>query len=379
MKKTATFFVLLFLLVPSLSFASFDVSVKYGSKGPAVSEVQDFLTDQGFLKGTVDGKFGFATLRAVKAFQTANNLTPDGYFGKASRTAAQSILADLTQGSDAEETADTGTVSAPVVQPAPPKPVSDTGTQTQIAALAQQVQAQQATLNAIASSTQIVAQNTAPIVVPPLPSLIATPLVAPEVCNDTPTMTVTPWTRTTNDSVNDSNIVQRGEFYVVRKGGSLIPDVTDNLYVRTQISSTCTTNWTVSITTNGQPVIQNIYGSSFTEPNESISGVSSGQSSTDFPITITAVDRGGHYSNPIIQNETVNVEEVTNFGLPSYLTSTVAQCESQIPSLNQQVQSLLSNASIIAFGRDAVIAEGNAQEAITLENQIQNIKNSCEQ
>lgn len=195
MKKTATFFVLLFLLVPSLSFASFDVSVKYGSKGPAVSEVQDFLTDQGFLKGTVDGKFGFATLRAVKAFQTANNLTPDGYFGKASRSAAQSILADLTQGSDAEETADTGTVSAPVVQPAPPKPVSDTGTQTQISALTQQVAQQQTTLNQIAQNTQTIANNSTPAYTSPMPPVsdpvitpVQTPLVEPAlvVTNDSP-------------------------------------------------------------------------------------------------------------------------------------------------------------------------------------------------
>lgn len=106
-------FVALFL-VPSLTFASFDTSLKYGNRGDAVSTLQDFLSDQGFLKGSVDGKFGLGTLRAVEAFQTANGLDSDGYFGLASRTAANAILATIIAPSDKEEQAETGTVTTPV-------------------------------------------------------------------------------------------------------------------------------------------------------------------------------------------------------------------------------------------------------------------------
>lgn len=88
------------VLVPVISFASFDVSLKYGSKSDAVIELQDFLTDQNVYTGKSDGKFGLGTLRAVKAFQTANGLTADGYFGIASRTKASSLLADLLKPSD---------------------------------------------------------------------------------------------------------------------------------------------------------------------------------------------------------------------------------------------------------------------------------------
>lgn len=104
-------FVLIALLVPSLSQASFDVSLKYGSRGANVIELQDFLQDQNLYIGKVDGKFGLGTLRAIKAFQTANNLGIDGYFGSATRAKADEILAADLEGSNAAEQAETGTVA----------------------------------------------------------------------------------------------------------------------------------------------------------------------------------------------------------------------------------------------------------------------------
>lgn len=86
--------------------ASFDISLKYGSRGDAVEQLQDFLTDQGFYTGKIDGKFGLGTLRSVKAFQKANGLAPDGFFGKASRAKATSILADILKSSQDAEKAD---------------------------------------------------------------------------------------------------------------------------------------------------------------------------------------------------------------------------------------------------------------------------------
>lgn len=116
MKRTSTCFVLLLLLVPSLSFADFDVSLKYGSKGDAVIELQDFLQDQGFLTGKIDGKFGLGTLRAVKAWQTSVNLFSDGYFGLGSRTKANGVLTSLLKDSNNTEQAETGAVNSPTIQ-----------------------------------------------------------------------------------------------------------------------------------------------------------------------------------------------------------------------------------------------------------------------
>lgn len=86
------FVFVLSLLLPISVSASFDISLKYGSRGDAVIELQDFLQDQGFLKGNADGRFGLSTRKAVIDFQVANGLKGDGYFGLGSRTRAEKIL-----------------------------------------------------------------------------------------------------------------------------------------------------------------------------------------------------------------------------------------------------------------------------------------------
>jgi len=55
--------------------------VSYGSEGPAVVTVQNQLRKLGYYKGIVDGKFGYATYMAVRAFQAANGLAVDGIMG----------------------------------------------------------------------------------------------------------------------------------------------------------------------------------------------------------------------------------------------------------------------------------------------------------
>jgi murein L,D-transpeptidase YcbB/YkuD len=44
-------------------------------------QVQTALTAAGFYKGAIDGNLGPKTRKAVKAFQRANGLTPDGMVG----------------------------------------------------------------------------------------------------------------------------------------------------------------------------------------------------------------------------------------------------------------------------------------------------------
>lgn len=56
-------------------------TLKYGSSGSRVTELQNNLKKLGYSVGTVDGKFGAATKRAVIAFQSAHGLTPDGLAG----------------------------------------------------------------------------------------------------------------------------------------------------------------------------------------------------------------------------------------------------------------------------------------------------------
>jgi peptidoglycan hydrolase-like protein with peptidoglycan-binding domain len=55
--------------------------LREGAAGAEVVTLQTDLTSKGFSPGTIDGQFGPHTLGAVKAFQSANGLTPDGIVG----------------------------------------------------------------------------------------------------------------------------------------------------------------------------------------------------------------------------------------------------------------------------------------------------------
>lgn len=56
-------------------------TVRYGDTGSDVKKVQTQLKNLGYYDGTVDGKYGNATKKAVIAFQESNNLTADGICG----------------------------------------------------------------------------------------------------------------------------------------------------------------------------------------------------------------------------------------------------------------------------------------------------------
>lgn len=61
-------------------------SLKSGSKGTEVKNLQQRLKDLGYYTGSVDGSYGSGTASAVKAFQAANNLTADGVAGNKTLT-----------------------------------------------------------------------------------------------------------------------------------------------------------------------------------------------------------------------------------------------------------------------------------------------------
>lgn len=55
--------------------------LRSGSRGTAVTELQQWLADNGFDPGPIDGIFGPKTLAAVKAFQTEAGISVDGIVG----------------------------------------------------------------------------------------------------------------------------------------------------------------------------------------------------------------------------------------------------------------------------------------------------------
>ena len=86
--------------------------IGFASEGPAVTQIQDRLRQTGYYRDAVDGKFGYLTFLAVKAFQAANSLQVDGIVGPQTWT---KLL-----GSAAPAPVPTDTPSAPLPDPAAP-------------------------------------------------------------------------------------------------------------------------------------------------------------------------------------------------------------------------------------------------------------------
>jgi len=59
-----------------------------------IKQVQSFLKKAGFYKGEIDGKMGARTRRAIKEFQKAKKLNPDGIVGPKTWEALSQYLKD---------------------------------------------------------------------------------------------------------------------------------------------------------------------------------------------------------------------------------------------------------------------------------------------
>lgn len=80
-------------------------TLKKGSKGTSVKNLQKFLNWYGGFKLSVDGGFGDKTLSALKTFQKTEGLTADGIYGKASQAKAKTYKAATTKTTTTTSTA----------------------------------------------------------------------------------------------------------------------------------------------------------------------------------------------------------------------------------------------------------------------------------
>lgn len=83
------------LLLPSIALgATFTRNLSYGVTGTDVSQLQQFLKDEGLYNGPITATFGSLTRSAVVAFQKQEGITPaSGLFGTITRSDAEKILA----------------------------------------------------------------------------------------------------------------------------------------------------------------------------------------------------------------------------------------------------------------------------------------------
>ncbi len=158
---------LVFTLVGIASAASFGRDLTIGSQGADVTDLQNFLTEQGVYTGPVTGYFGPLTREGVKKFQEAHQITPvAGYFGPLTRSAANG-LQGVSQ-------------AASAVAATPAASVASSQLDT-VAALLKQLaalQAQLASMAAAPAATTTQAATTTPTVAPATPAATTTPAVA---------------------------------------------------------------------------------------------------------------------------------------------------------------------------------------------------------
>lgn len=64
-------------------------------KDSDVTDLQEFLTDQGYYAGPITGNYFLLTVQAVKKFQSVNGINPTGYFGFLSRAVANKIVQEI--------------------------------------------------------------------------------------------------------------------------------------------------------------------------------------------------------------------------------------------------------------------------------------------
>ena len=125
---SALFGLLCTISVAHATASGFTTDASVGSKGPAVTQLQQFLTDQGLYSGPITGTFGSMTKAAVTAFQIEKGITPhNGRFGPTTRGIANGLLSNATTSTTAVQ------VSTPVaVTPAVLSTPIDYGSFTQI-------------------------------------------------------------------------------------------------------------------------------------------------------------------------------------------------------------------------------------------------------
>lgn len=155
------------LLLPSVSFGAFDTNLSYGSSGPKVLELQEFLTAQGVYSGPITGNFYSLTLAGVKGLQVKLGVSPvSGFFGPLTRAAANTVLTATLAPSVGAAIDETGNEPVPAENDKTEELIKE------VKKLNETVKTQQTQLEAIKENTK-----PAPIIMVPTPVAPVAPTI----------------------------------------------------------------------------------------------------------------------------------------------------------------------------------------------------------
>ena len=140
------------LVLANASFAHAQVFTKdlyFGIQGDSeVTQLQEFLATQNLYSGPITGNFFSLTLKAVKAFQSAQGISPAaGYFGSKTRVVANEMVGGEVNASNGQAISEIGNF---------PFASASSSIQLQLEALLKQVSLMQAQLQVQQSSTQAI-------------------------------------------------------------------------------------------------------------------------------------------------------------------------------------------------------------------------------
>ena len=137
MKKVIAVLTIAAFLIPAVSLAALNQNLSYGSSGPGVTDLQNFLTTQGFYTGPITGNFYGLTRSAVIAFQKQNLIQPaSGFVGVLTRAVINSILAQSVTASSSPLTNPSAVQNTVVASSTAQNAALAPATQTQLAGIA---------------------------------------------------------------------------------------------------------------------------------------------------------------------------------------------------------------------------------------------------
>lgn len=107
MKTYKYLLAVLLIIVPAISFASIDTNLSFGSRGQAVTDLQNLLISKGFLNAQASGGFYSLTRQAVVAYQASLGLPATGFVGPMTRAKINAKLISQTASAGTLQTTQT--------------------------------------------------------------------------------------------------------------------------------------------------------------------------------------------------------------------------------------------------------------------------------